>query len=101
MGNSWLLYRCMVIGICLMILFLFGIFPYLISKAQMVYITLNPTVDLIFNVSDACKNYHTSRLDAPKDEFDIKIHEKLRICLQPENDSRQLSVNLDFMWRRK
>ncbi len=67
----------------------------------MVYITLNQTVDTIINANDACKHYHMSRLDAPKDEFDIKIHEKLRNCLQPEKDSRQLSANWDFMWRPK
>ena len=101
MVNSRSHYRSMVIYFCLITLFSFAILLFLFSKAQTAYIMINQTVNIGINVSKACKHYHEFRLDAPRSEFDIQIHEKLQNCLQPEKDSRQLSDNLDFMWRPK
>jgi hypothetical protein len=49
--------------------------------------------------SNTCKHHYEFQVNAPKNEFNIQIHEKLRNCLQPESDSRQLSVTLDFLRR--
>ena len=101
MAKYSFLFRCMIISTYLMILFLLQTIPYLISHRQTTYITLDQTVHMRMNDSNRCVYHQNSYLNAPKSEFDIKVHEKLQNCLQPEDDSRQLSANLDFMKRSK
>jgi hypothetical protein len=39
------------------------------------------------------------RFDAQKSDFDIKVNVQLKDCVQPEDDSRRMSGNLDFIGR--
>jgi hypothetical protein len=101
MAKSWFHYLSVVIGFYLMIFFSFATFPYFIIKTQMNYRTLKKTVNIGTNANNTCKHHDKFRLDVPQSQFDIQIHEKLRNCFQPENDSLQLGVSLNFMWRHK
>ncbi len=67
----------------------------------MAYRTLTKTVDISTDANNTCKHHNKFRLDVPRSEFDIQIHEKLRNCFQTENDSLQLGISLNFMWRHK
>jgi len=101
MANSWLHYLSVIIAFCLMIIFSLATFPYFFTKTQMAYRTLNKPANIRINNNNKCKHHDNFQPDAPKSEFDIQIHEKLRNCFQPKNASVQLGVSLDFMWRRK
>jgi hypothetical protein len=101
MEKSWFGYISVILGFCLMIFFSFVTYPFLITKPPMGLRALQKSNNTEIKFSNTCKHHYEFQVNAPKNEFKIQIHEKLRNCLQPENDSRQLSVTLDFLRRPK
>jgi hypothetical protein len=105
MTKSSYYYLLWVIAFIFIVIFSVATFPHLLINTPSIYTTLNKTVSIERNISIlrkfgiVCNDEVKFRPDAPTSEFNIRIHEPIRHCFQPETDSRQLGDNLDFMWR--